>query len=205
MKKLFIILVCLILVLCLTGCTYSKNYTYEEHYKRVEKLLKERYINESTEYTGYQLFPLYNEDDEFCLFLIELEPYGFVYVEIGKRSVPFVYSMYFRCEGKEWSRYVYNDVDSKYIDDRIVYEVDENGEKIVYNVSPFKAANVLNEKKYVLNVEIEGCARILVAVKRGDKYLNLISMKEFDYVYKMDSYEQPFHSIGFVKKKYFNL
>lgn len=113
--------------------------------------------------------------------------------------------MYLRDEGNVWSRYIYNDLDTLIIEDRIVYEVDENGEKIVYNVSPFKAANVLNEKKYILKTKIEGGSSTLIAVKRGNKYLNLISMQEFEYKEEYGFCEQPEYFVSFLPYKQFDL
>lgn len=206
MKKLLAIILFLFLTFFITGCINSNIYTEEEHYKRVEKLLKKRYLNGSTEYTGYQLFPVYNEKDEMRYFLIELEPYGYVYVEIEEETILIIgCGMYLRDEGNVWSRYTYNDLDTLIIEDRIVYEVDENGEKIVYNVSPFKAANVLNEKKYILNTMIEGGSGTLIAVKRGNKYLNLISMQEFEYKEEYGFCEQPEYFVSFHPEKRFNL
>lgn len=206
MKKILTIILFLFLTFFITGCINSNIYTEEEHYKRVEKLLKKRYLNGSTEYTGYQLFPVYNEKDEMRYFLIELEPYGYVYVKIVEKTIPIIgCGMYLRDEGKKWSRYTYNDLDTLIIEDRMVYEVDENGEKIVYNVSPFKAANVLNEKKYILKTKIEGCSGTLIAVKRGNKYLNLISMQEFEYKEEYGFCEQPEYFVSFHPEKRFNL
>lgn len=206
MKKILITFIFIFVLLCLTGCTYSNFYSYEQHYMRVEKLVKKRYINDSTQYTGYKIYPLYNENDKFQYFLIELEPFDFVYVEVVQNPIPFnAYSMYLRREGKAWSRYTYEGYDEdshEYIKN---YELDENGDKKIYNVSPFKAANVLHEKKYLLSVNSGGIKTTIVAIKSGDKYLNLISMEEFEYSPKIEEGEQPDHYVSFISKKYYNL
>lgn len=41
-------------------------------------------------------------------------------------------------------------------------------------------SNIANEKNYLLEVVHDGQLNYIPAVKRGDKYLNLISMDEFN-------------------------
>lgn len=68
------------------------------------------------------------------------------------------------------------------------YETDENGEYIYYTDSHFKVANMENEKKYLLRDKVA----YIAAVKRGDKYLNLVSMEEFEFSY--DNFEKQEHA-----------
>ena len=47
--------------------------------------------------------------------------------------------------------------------------------------SYFKVAGIAqDERKYMLEMKINGDSVYIPAVKRGDKWLNLISMEEFD-------------------------
>lgn len=62
-----------------------------------------------------------------------------------------------------------------------LWEIDQNGEPIIYKNSQFKIANITNEKRYFLWVEQKNGSLYIPAVKRGDKYLNLVSMDEFVY------------------------
>ena len=64
-----------------TGCT-AGSYTEEQHIQRVTARAEERFLGEGSEYTGLEVYPIYNEYDELNYMLIELEPQGFVYVLI---------------------------------------------------------------------------------------------------------------------------
>lgn len=68
----------------------------------------------------------------------------------------------------------------KRYDKYILYEVDQNGEYVYYNTSPFQVANVLEEKKYCFE-KSTGC---VFAVKRDGCFFNLVTMQnvtEEDY------------------------
>lgn len=43
------------------------------------------------------------------------------------------------------------------------------------------------------------------AVKRGDKFLNLMDMKEFEYVSKSETYKYPCFDTHFPPKSFFDL
>lgn len=63
-------------------------------------------------------------------------------------------------------------------EDDVYYEIDANGEKIEYKHSPYSIANVLQEKKYLIEV---GEYETIPAVKTGNStYLNLVSLIEFE-------------------------
>lgn len=83
----------------------------------------------------------------------------------------------------------------KYYYQKPRYEADKDGNFIEYVDSPFKVAGIGDEKKYILehyskNGKGElgtGLSGIKIpAVKRGDKFLNLISMEEFEYVQEFE-------------------
>lgn len=62
-----------------------------------------------------------------------------------------------------------------------LWEIGDNGNAILHRTSPYKLANVNSEKKYLLAVKQDGKTDYIPAVKRGDLYLNLISLQEFRY------------------------
>lgn len=170
----------------------SDDFTTEEHVARVTELAKKRYLNGDGKYTDLQVYPVYNQDDKLKYFLIELEPVGYVFVYMRKNNL--FSSMYLRGEGKRmfWSRYAVEKGSFATVKDESgktlgVYdnarwtELDENGEPIKYYSSPYKIANILNEKLYLLDVRQEGTHGTIAAVKRDGKYLNLISMEYIDY------------------------
>jgi hypothetical protein len=80
--------------------------------------------------------------------------------------------------GNQWSKK--KDKDGKVIEKDHFYEVDENFEFIFRKNSHFKEANIVSEKRYLLRIPDWSSAGI-PAVRRGDKFLSLISMEEFRY------------------------
>lgn len=174
-------------------------YTLEEHTERISKLVEKRYFAEGSEYTGYELFPIYDENDELRYFLIELQPVGFVYVRLNKyySKITSPAGMYTRCEGEPWRRYriwtqgVVNDTNGNYIENlpypgggwrnneksayhQVYYEVDENDEFVVQKCSHFKAANIVDEKRYILLYH----DAYIPAIKKDGQYFNLVSMEK---------------------------
>ncbi|MBE7088634.1 MAG: hypothetical protein E7370_03850 [Clostridiales bacterium] len=182
------------------GCVEkADHYTVDEHIERVSALVEKRYMTENSEYTDYSVYPIYDENNELRYMLIEFKPYGFVYVKINEEKLHFPYavSMYVRdtSEGKTWRRYTIEENGNK------TWEVNENGEYINYNSSHFKVANIQDEKRYLLKVE----NNFIPAVKREEKFLNLVSMQEMDYEPTMKASEQAVSEINFISKNYFDL
>jgi len=190
----------------------ASKYTEEEHTERISKLVEERYINENKKYTGYKVFPLYNESEELAYFLIELEPVGYVYVQINTTYLFLQMfggvSMYTRDDGRPWQRYKIcedgqdsmSNEDGQWEVEKNEYgyaaypnkrwEIDETGEFVYYVDSHFKIANIENEKRYLLKIYEGSSTGFIPAVKRGDEYLNLVSMEEMEYKkeVKLESY-----------------
>ncbi len=73
-------------VLC-AGCS-SDMYSEEKHMQRIRERAEERFLGEDSEYTGLEVYPIYNEYDELKYALIEFEPQGFVYVCINEQEYP---------------------------------------------------------------------------------------------------------------------
>lgn len=82
-----------------------------------------------------------------------------------------------------------------------LWEVNENGNGVMWTESPFRLADVNNEKKYFLEIEINGNIEYIPAVKIGDKFLNLISLEEFDYNNDCEEGEQAVMEIEFILHK----
>lgn len=183
-------------LLLLVGCTESPNdYTVEQHSERISKRIEERYFKEETNLTGYTLYPLYNADEELTYFLIEFEPYGFAFVSLRKTNHWFgmyfisdaymnaAWQRYRLCidgkepqpyEGKQWLPNANNASGLE----NFRYEIDNDNNFIEYNHSPYKIADVLNQKLYLLDINIGH----IPAIKQGDKFFSLISMDEIDYL-----------------------
>ena len=172
----------------------ASNYTVKEHTERISKLAKKRYID-SGKFTGYKVYPLYNEKEEQEFFMVELEPHGFVYIKVYNSHYGCFTgtSMYMKDRedseiGNPWMRYNYGESHNDFI-----WETDINGNDIKYVDSHFKVGGVTNEKKYLLKMyyDEKHYRGLVPAVKRGGNYLNLISMKEFNYNNPNETDKQP--------------
>ncbi len=163
----------------------ASDYTVTEHTARVTELAKKRYLKEDSKYTDLEVFPLYDADNKLVCFLIEFQPHGFVYVKVREKAYKYDYiGLYVRdsCEGDAWiRRKVEMGTTSTYINNRggevkcmntRFTELDEDGNPILHYDSHFKTHNIENERFYFLKYK----GGYMPAVKRGDKYLNLISL-----------------------------
>ena len=167
-----------------TGCTGM--YSEEQHIQRVTARAEERFLGEGSEYTGLEVYPLYNEYDELEYMLIELQPQGFVYVCINDQPWLDMYAVPIDFEpNRLWRPYVFEEGvvttivneetgEMETWEDRRVLQ-DENGAYYGFHVSHFRAANIRDERRYFIPVS-DG--NMMPAVKRGDMYLNLVSWQE---------------------------
>ena len=189
----------------------SSDFTEAEHVARVTALAKKRYLGNDEKYTDLQVYPIYDQDDKLQYFLIEFEPVGYAFVCLHNTNI--FSSMYTRATDTNmfWARYeveigsraciqdTYSQKHVDYFDARLT-EFDENGEPIIYYRSPYKVANVLNEKLYLLKVVQRGHHGEMVAVKRNGRYLNLISIEYMDYKYQIDEILWPIYNDYFVNE-----
>ena len=213
-KTILIITISLMLIVSLfmfAGCTHkAKYYTVEEHTQRVrermEKRMEEPYYES---FTGFEVYPLYNVNDELNYFLIELEPYGFFFVLIRDEHWQLFSwsSMYImdsvRYVKGTWSPYTIDETNSQPEPDTDkIWMVDENNEKICYNRSPYYVTNNLNERKYLLRTDEGG---YVCAIKSGEKFVNLVSSTEFEVTNGEVPDKQATIHIKFNTKEYFAL
>ena len=224
MKKITKFFVCLVAALFLlmgagicTGCAAS-SYSEEQHIQRVKERAEKRYLGEGSEYTGLEVYPLYNEYDELKYMLIELEPQGYVYVLINDREYPWR-SMY-TCgdtTSSWWMPYRVKEGVREEIDTEIGpigYENrdffrDENGQVITYHQSHFKVAGIEDERRYLLEItstaDLGSTYGLIPAVKRGEQYLNLVDGSLIDYEPGMESATYAIADIAFINKSNFDL
>lgn len=206
-----------------TGCT-AGSYTEEQHIQLVTARAEERFLGEGSEYTGLEVYPIYNEYDELNYMLIELEPQGFVYVLI-RDDVTFEWisgvGMYLcsELEPESWMPYrvhegmreevVDEDGHTTYYTNRELFR-DENGDVIVYHQSHFKVAGIENERRYLLSIVStvdysSGSDAVIPAVKRGEQYLNLVDGTLIDYEPGMQSATYAVEYLYFIPKYDFSL
>lgn len=209
-KKILIITIALMLFSSLfmfAGCTHkAKYYTVEEHTQRVrermEKRMEEPYYES---FTGFEVYPLYDVNDKLGFFLIELEPHGFLFVIVTDEHWQlFSWSSMYKMGGgryvkETWSPYTIDETNSQPEPDTDkIWMVDENNEKICYNRSPYYVTNNLNEKKYLLRTDEGG---YVCAIKSGEKFINLVSLTEFEVTNGKAPGKEPGLIIGFIPKE----
>lgn len=190
-RVFFITFVLLIVSVCiLDKIPISPRYISEEkHIARITEEVKERY-GTNEDFIVSSLITVSNPESELDFFLVEFEERGFALVSARQTNI-ILFNMYHRAEYfGGWYRYRFDLSDREHIvyqdgiywrkskDTRggktCFYECDSEGKYIRRHKSPFLEAGVENETKYLFRVEGSG---YIPAVKRDDKWLNLISMK----------------------------
>ena len=192
-KKSIILMLALImtlslLMLTLFGCNRDPDrYTTEEHIQRITRKVARNFMGEKSIYTSFEIYPMYDHNDNVCLFLVEFEPVGFIFVwpRAGR-------NMYWYCPSfgnhlhsvQGWAKYRFGTEENipesfnefnmikdvrNYINfpSTLYFEADADGQYVYYQKSPYHVANKLNEKLYYINNA--------PAIKKNDKYYNLIS------------------------------
>ncbi len=170
----------------------------ERHLEVLEKRMRKYYLESDRfdgKYTDLKVYPLYNQNEEFVSILVELEPYGFVIVYMATFNLWF--SGFYTVNSEDvliradlpWQRYrigiggikpnphegiMWKPIETKetYREHSRTnyYEVDGDGEFVYWNISPYKAANMLNERLYLLQGNIP-------AVKKDGVFYNLMSLE----------------------------
>ena len=180
-------------IMCRSSCAYSE----KGHYRRIQKRIEERFI-ETGVHKEYELYPLYDEEDKLRYFVVDF-PTNYHIIRINKYDLGCLgVSMYTLFETDPWQRYVLENGEK-------VYEKDKDGNDIFYKQSPYKVAGIKDEKRYLMCVQQDSNFNYVPAVKRGDKYLNLISMKEEEIVLKSNEEINETWTISCIYKPYFDL
>ena len=213
-----VILVFVLVILILSS--YAWFYTEEQHIHRIRERAEKRFLGENSEYTSLEVYPIYNEYDELKFALIEFEPQGFIYVYIEEKAYIWR-SMYSlsdtEAEGCWWPYRMKEGVQEDIVDENgnIIAQTfnreflrDENGQVFTYYDSHFKVAGIENERRYFLFTVCTVYAGLnqgfIPAVKRGEKYLDLVNGEMIDYIPGMESM-YAIADIGFINKSYFDL
>ena len=211
-----IVAVVLTAALC-TGCT-SSMYSEEQHLQRITARAEERFLGEGSEYTGLEVYPVYNEYDELKYALIEFAPQGFLYVSINDQAYPWrgMYTLssvapesWMPYRVKEGVREEITDEDGN-VSTSIGREFfrDENGHVIFHHQSHFKVAGIENERRYFLGIistaDLGANNGLIPAVKRGEQYLDLVDGALIDYTPGMEA-AYAIADIGFINKSNFDL
>ncbi|MGN0744494.1 MAG: hypothetical protein ACI4MZ_04390 [Christensenellales bacterium] len=196
------------LLFSLYGCTKTpEDYTLDEHMKNISKRIEEKYLQDGE---TYNVYPVYTQNDVLKYFLVEFSTDRCIFIMVRETDFEFrllngKYSIYAPDKYIAWNRYRREEnleketygvsiIWSSEKVDGVYYEADANGEKIEYKRSPYSIANVLQEKKYLIEI---GEHEAIPAVKTGNStYLNLVSMIEFEI--SSDLTTQEIFSLYFV-------
>ena len=193
MKRIIGLLCLIFIVIALSGCKKAKYYTDEEHTNNVRKIIEEKYLKDGE---TYELRPLYNNDDKLQYFVVDFSNNDFFYIEIMDEEKYYLHSLYIKSmETGPWVRVV--DV----INGQMIYETDESGQSIRNYKSHFKTANIPSDTRGYLIKTIISSA-LVPSIKVGDKYLDLITMQEYDGV---TTYKKHYSGIYFSSIPYFRL
>lgn len=222
-KKIIILGLLFIMIFSLSSCSQDPSrFSEGEHLERIAKRVEKRFMNgeppyfikEGDDITGFEVYPLYGENDELVFFLVEFEPYGFLYVKMSKHTrglswLGVVNSMYtYASIHIPWKSYVKDETQSQPSpDEDICQEVDEIGEYIHYYGSPYRIAEIKYEKRYLLPTTHSN-SYYIPAVKVDGKenhYLNLVSMEEIVYTNELVLHEYGMTFIYFLSKPTFEL
>lgn len=186
MKKITKIIVIGLLIIIssglFAGCGEDPSrYTVEEHIQRISERIEERYIKDSEDYTSFEVYPLYGLNDEVYCFLVEFEPFGFLYVKAFKvEPIPI------GCTPRN-----------------SMYALDDVSPDREYRRSPYCVPDIQGEKLYLLDFESEEGS--IPAIKRGEKYLNLISMEYVDMIDGKLTKKQASIYVVFIVSSHFDL
>ena len=176
--RVIICLLCLFSYCFLFGYDLVSQYTIEEHVQRITERISKKDFSWVLTYESFEVYPLYDLNEQVNVCLVEFEPSGFVFVHL--RDEPQLLcnvtgagtSMYkrsdFYCAGQSsWSPYIVDDNYEKH------YFLDERGWEFIYYKSPYRVAQVLDEKKYLIETDDHGS--YICAIKKGGEYINLMN------------------------------
>ena len=227
-KKVVLLVIVLILIGGILALIFSNrkasDFTEAEHLERVRQRIQKEYIdgnamireydapkeklNAFTKATAFEVYPIYTEKDELKYCLVELEPYGFLYVKIRDEQLkPFSFlgastSMYLRSSVEGEPAWTPCDIDKE--TEAAIWEKDEAGENVKLYHSPFFKNGVQkDERRYFIPYNDNGSVCLIPSIKRNSTFYNLYSIEECEIRYGQP---QPISgSVSFINKKHFDL
>ena len=223
MKKFFTMFLGAILSFCMlfafVGC---KETTVDEHIQSISERIRQIDANgrwgypDGEQYEDFNMYPLYDKNETLKCFLVEFDPYGFMFVKLKERSMydvfpsvaekPYVLS--FQTYGKRnpWTTFSRNEnspqLPAPFAGETGDLILDENGDIVVYEKSPYFVTGNINEKKYLLETDKKGS---IFAVKKDGKFINLISGVELSAKDEYSHVNQATLTVSFLHKGHFLL
>ena len=160
--------------------------------------------------TGFEVYPLYDNNDELKYCVVEFHPYGYQGIWIRDEYLKALtwiglgVSMY--SLSHRFGVWKPCSIDKE--TGEIVFETENGAEKVCYH-SPFTERGVLDEKKYLIRCKEKDNNNewLIPAVKRNGKYLNLYSNEEFEVVdgRATEKIAVCLDSFGFINSREFDL
>ena len=223
MKRMIsVIFVLISVVIVFSGCGRKvSNYSVEEHIQRIsERVRNTTWLIDDFE--DFDVYPLYDKDEKLKFFLLEFNPHGFGFIFVqdeppvltsclyAHKSMYFISADYYYKE-ETWFRYVADKngpplsdfVDGASSSKKGTPIFDEKGEIIKYDKSPYYVSGNVNEKKYVFETEVS--YEYICAVKKDEKFINLISGTELPDADSYDSMENATLLIRGIASRRFDL
>jgi len=208
-KGLILVIITLITTFGLFGCSKkASDYTEEEHKQRINERIEKKFLGSGSEYESFTLFSLHDENDKLKYFLVEFEPIGFIFIQIKDERSNFLnlfgastsmYRLSTIFGVRTWSPYKIDPTNSQpYPDLEKIWELDENGNKIFYNKSPYFIADITTEQRFLLFGNI-------TAIRQDNKFLNLVSQEKFEITDGQIENTQATLAITFIANKKFDL
>ena len=205
LKTFKIVLLTLLLVFVLDYCfTYiylpneSRVLSDDEHIERISEKIKSTYIDkENSKYTSFEIYPVYDNNDELKYAVIDFQPEGFEYIIIDKEKLfnndrflskfnLLSKGMYRESVDSLWGFCSIDPTkkDAKQYSEKIIYKSEEK-----YNNSPYYVNNITGEKRYLITVKkyynkkgSEKETLLIPCVIRDGEYLNLYSNEKFHVI-----------------------
>lgn len=166
-----VLLIMIFPVYGLTGCG-GKDYTESEHVERISDLIEKNFFDEKAKYkdiyTSYTTEILYTLNDEPIYFLVEFEPYGFIYGFIHKNKY---YATNF-CGN--WPAGCKRPINGAGAASEWTFSPYVEGYQ---NRSHFHVAGIKDEKKYLI-LHFQNWATPVI--KRDDKFIHVITNEEIN-------------------------
>ena len=70
MRRIILLILFFLILSSLTTCNTEK-ITIDKHEKQLKELIKEKYISNNSKFESFELFPIYDENEELRYFLVE--------------------------------------------------------------------------------------------------------------------------------------
>ena len=182
-----VIMTIVVVITCVSLVRCPQLYTTQRNIENIKRLANKKIIqSDDYHYDSCEVYPVYNQDDNICVYLVEMQPDGFFFVSVRVPTI-YNYSRYMYTVIRTWRRFCYGNTNMaqheqytagwKMVNNRY-YETDDKDNYIEHKASPYAEAKVLDQKLYLLDTDIS--YRKVPAIRQGNSFINLITMETVD-------------------------